>query len=164
MRFARAYFIILLVLCIFETMRLWLLAPATMASHFNALGSPDGYTSKVGFFIFEFKTVGVVVGLNLLLQILLAVLPAEWINMPNREYWLSAEHREGTLDKLSSFSAALFGGILLVLQVGFELAFYANMQKPIRFSAQWMVISIIAFIVFSFLMLASLIRSFRIPK
>jgi hypothetical protein len=51
--------------------------------------------------------------------------------MPNREYWLAPEQRYATVDRLSSFAAMLFGITLIVIQAGFELAVYANLQKPI---------------------------------
>ena len=49
MRFARAFFIIVLLLCGIETVRLWFLAPDLMASHFNVQGNPDAFVPKLCF-------------------------------------------------------------------------------------------------------------------
>ena len=163
MRIARVLFILVILLCGLETVRLWFLSPDVMAAHFNILGNPDRFVSKLEFFSFELQTVLVVIAAGIVLQILPLILPAQWINLRHREYWLSPERRAATLDRLSSFGAALFTIILLVIQAGFELAVSANLQKPIVFGAQIMVAFIVGFIILSFVMLFWLARSFRLP-
>jgi hypothetical protein len=37
----------------------------------------------------------------------------QWINMRNREYWLSPERREETVDRLSSFAAQLMVPVMI---------------------------------------------------
>lgn len=164
MRYARVFFIIIILLCGLETVRLWFLAPDVMASHFNIQGIPDAFVSKLVFFSYQAQTALVVIILSLVMQVLLMVLPAQWINMPNREYWLSPENRDAIIDRMSSFNAALFTIILLVIQAGFELAVSANLQKPIVFAAQFMVPVIVGFFILSFMMLFWLVRSFQIPS
>lgn len=164
MRYARTFFILILLFCIFETVRLWYISPPEMASHFNAQGDPDcSFVPKLQFFIFQVKTALIVVGLGIVTQILLVVVPIQMINIPNREYWLSSEQRDATIDKLSSFVAVLFAAILLMTQATFELAVSANLHTPIHFAAQLMVPVIVGFIIFTFLMLFWLVRSFRLP-
>ena len=164
MRFARAIFIIVLLLCGFEIVRLWFLAPDVMASHFNIQGNPDRFVPKLEFFGEQAQTLLVVIALGIVMLILPMILPAQWINMPNREYWLSPERREATVDRLSSFGAALFTIILVVIQAGFELAVSANLQKPIVFAAQIMAPMIVGFIILSLAMLFWLARSFHLPS
>ena len=53
MRFGRIFFIIVLLFCIFETVRLWNITPAQMASHFDIQGEPDRFSTKAQFFSFE---------------------------------------------------------------------------------------------------------------
>jgi len=163
MRFGKIFFFIMLLLCIFETARLWFLAPAQMASHFNYQGSPDGFMPKMQFFASQVQVALVVIGLGLLMQVLVLVTPVKWINTPNREYWLAPEHRDEMVENLSSFGFALFGAILLVVQVGFELSVYANLQEPVHFAAQIMLPFIAGFIIYSFVLLFLLTRSFFRP-
>jgi hypothetical protein len=163
MRFGKYLFIIVLLLCIFETARLWFLAPAQMASHFNFQGNPDGFMPKLQFFASQIQVAIVVIGLGVLMQLLVLITPARWINLPNREYWLIPEHHDALMENLSSFGFALFGGILLVVQLGFELSTYANLHAPVHFSAQIMVPAIAGFMIFSMVLLFLLTRSFRIP-
>lgn len=163
MRYARIIFIIVILVCVAESARLWFLAPSEMASHFNAQGSPDNFVSKFVFFEQEAKTFLTVLVVSFMTQVLPMVLPVELINMPNRDYWLSPEKREETIDRLSSFGAALFTVILLVIQFGFELAVSANLQDPIMFSAQKMIMAIIVMMVLSIAMLFWLANTFRVP-
>jgi Protein of unknown function (DUF1648) len=163
MRFGKYFFFIVLLLCIFETARLWFLAPAQMASHFNFQGNPDGFMPKLQFFVSQIEVALIVIGLGLVMQLLVLITPARWINLPNREYWLIPENHHALMDNLSSFGFALFGGILLVVQLGFELSTYANLQAPLHFSAQIMLPAIAGFMLYSMLLLFLLTRSFRLP-
>ena len=163
MRYARALFIIVLLACVLETVRLWFLSPDVMAAHFNIQGTPDRFVSKLEYFAFEAQTVLVMVAAGLVIQMLPFILPIGWMNIRHREYWLSPERRAATVDRLSSFGAALSTIILLVIQAGFDLAVFANLQKPIVFTAQVMTPLIAGFIILSLAMIFWLGRSFRLP-
>jgi len=163
MRFGKPFFLVVFFICIFETIRLWFLAPLQMASHFNKQGMPDGYMSKAGFFASQGQVALVVIGLGLLIQVMILIIPTSWINTPNRDYWLRPEHRNEMVEALSSFGAALFGVILLVVQVGFDLSVYANLQEPVHFSAQIMLLAIGGFFIISIILLFELTRYFLHP-
>ena len=166
MRFGRIFFIIVLLVCVFETIRLWNSSPAQMASHFDMAGNPDRFTTREQFFGFEIETMLVAVGLAVILQIAVLITPVEWINLklPNREYWLAPEHRGETIGRMSSFAAMLFGTVLLGIQAGFELAVSANLQQPIVFKAGWMLLFIAVSFLLTGLMLLWLMISFRVPS
>ena|ERR1700690_1284281 len=166
MRFGRIFFIIILAICIFETLRLWGIAPDKMASHFDIAGNPDRYSTKAQFFSFEIETMLAVVGLGLVTQVLVMITPVEWVNMrtPNREYWISPEHRDEMMDRLGSFVAILFGIVTLGVQAGFELAVTANLHQPIWFNTQIMFMVIAGLFISTFVMLFLLTNSFRIPS
>jgi hypothetical protein len=83
--------------------------------------------------------------------------------LPNRDYWLAAEHRDSVRDRLSSFAALFFGLTLLVILAGFELAVSANFRQPIVFQAQVMIPILAGFIIVSLIMLFRLARSFQSP-
>jgi uncharacterized membrane protein len=163
MRSARVFFSAVIFICAFETLRLWFVSPDVMASHFNLQGNPDSFVSKPVFFGFEALIVLVVMGFGVMTQILLMKLPVNSINIPNREYWLAPERRAATAERLGDFNAALFGLILLMIQVAFELAVTANLHDPIIFAGQIMVPMIIGFVLLTFLMLIWLTASFRLP-
>jgi uncharacterized membrane protein len=163
MRFGKVFFFIVVLFCIFDTARLWFLAPARMASHFNFQGNPDGFMPKIQFFASQLQVALTVIGLGLAMQVLVLITPVKWINAPNREYWRAPEHRDEMVENMSSFGFALFGAILLVLQISFELSTYANLQQPVHFAAQIMLPVIAGFVLFSFVLLFLLTRTFRFP-
>src|ERR1700690_678577 len=147
MRYARALFIMVLLGCVLETVRLWFLSPDVMAAHFNIQGNPDRFVSKLEFFGFEAQTLLVVIAAGLVIQVLPFILPVGWMNIRHREYWLSPERRAATVNRLSSFGAALSAVIFLLIQAAFELAVFANLQKPLVFAAQVMTPLIVGFII-----------------
>ena len=163
MRTGRIFYAIVILICVFEIARLWGIAPSQMAAHFDIQGNPDRFVSRAEFFWYQIQTVLVVIGVSIPLQVIFLVLPANLINMPNREYWLAPERRDETIGRLTSFAAMMFGIILLAVQAGFELSVKANLQTPIVFNAQWMLLTMtVAFIAIG-LMLFLLIASFRLP-
>ena len=164
MRIGRILFVGVLVLCLFEMARLWTISPLQMAAHFNALGEPDRFVPKSEFFWGQVQTLFVVVLVSLPLQVLFLVIPPNWINMPNREYWLAAERKEETLGRLSDFGSMLFAVILLALLAGFEIATYANLQTPIHFNAGLMGVVMFAAMGMIVLRLIQLVLSFKLPK
>lgn len=48
MRFGRAFYIIVLLICAIKIVRLLNIAPAQMAAHFDVLGNPDRFIPKAG--------------------------------------------------------------------------------------------------------------------
>jgi uncharacterized membrane protein len=164
MRLGRTFFVLAILFCVFETLRLWGIAPEQMAAHFNVQGNPDRFVPRDQFFWFEIQTALIVIGVSILPQLLFLVLPAELISMPNREYWLAPERRNATVDRLSSFGAILFGIILLVVHAAFEVSVQANLQQPIFFNFQLMNVIMVSSLVLIGLLLAWLIMSFRLPS
>ena len=164
MRFGRVFYIIALLICAIEIVRLWNIVPAQMAAHFDILGNPDRFVARAEFFRYQIQTIVVVIGVSILPQILFLVTPVNLINMPNREYWLAPERRADTVDRLSSFGAMMFGIILLAIQVGFELSAYANLATPIHFNLQWLLLTMLASFSVIGLMLFQLVVSFRQPS
>jgi serine/threonine-protein kinase len=147
MRLGRVFFIVVVLFCIFETMRLWTISPEQMAAHFNVEGNPDRFVPKAQFFWFQVQTLLIVIGLSIPLQLLFLFIPVNLINMPNREYWLAPERHAEIRERLSSFASILFGLILLLVHVVFELAVSANLQQPIMFNAQLMIPVMISFFI-----------------
>jgi len=164
MRYARVLFVIVIVVCVLEVIRLWFLAPDQMASHFNAQGNPDNFVPKLIFFTDQLQTVLIVIVSGVVLQILPMLLPTEWINIRNREYWLAPERRQATMERFGAFGAIFFSITLAVVQIGSELAIYASLRQPVAFATQIMIPVIVFFFVLSFILIFWFSRSFRLPS
>jgi len=163
MRVGRVFYIAVLLLCAFETVRLWNIMPPQMAAHFNIQGDPDRFVSKAQFFWFQIQTMLIVILVSLPFQVLFLVLPTSMVNIPNRDYWLAPERRTETVGRINGFGSMMFGVILLTVQSAFEISAYANLRTPITFDVQLMGMVMTLFFVVILLMLVWLIFSFRLP-
>ncbi len=76
--------------------------PDRVASHFDASGEPDGFSSKTTHTV---MMIGLQLGMLLMFLVLglcCKYLPASLINIPNREYWLAPERRPSTTTTLNT--------------------------------------------------------------
>jgi uncharacterized membrane protein len=104
------------------------LLPERMASHFSGGGEPNGWMS-CSTDLFLFGALGA--GLPLLFFILALVtrfIPAQFINLPHREYWLSPERRGETSTFITR--QMLWMGCLMVLFLA--LTIEANRLTPVH--------------------------------
>jgi len=94
--------------------------PARVAVHFGAHGLANGWQTRDGYAL---AMIVLIVALPLSLVALLAWLPrlgACFANLPNKDYWLAPERREGTFERLTRF-AALLGVVLVVFLTAVHL-------------------------------------------
>ena len=142
----------------------WNLLPERVAIHFGAGGVPDGWGSSL-------TATGLSVGLSLLLFGLLTRsddlvrrVPARWINLPNRAYWLAPERREATAvrlhERLQAFGTALFGFLL----VAEWLTLQANLSDPVRLDEPLFLVALGSFLAYTLYWTWSLVRAFRRPS
>jgi Protein of unknown function (DUF1648) len=138
--------------------------PERVASHFGSDDDPDGWMTRNGylFFILSFVLVYPVL-IGFLIGFLPRVRP-EWVNFPNRDYWLAPERRDDSLEFLSAHGY-WFSCLLLVLVVGIHWAvLVANGSDPptlpIRIFAPLLTGFIVGFIVW----LIVIFRRFRKPQ
>ncbi len=163
MRLPRIFFITTFLVCATDTFRLWFIAPAIMAAHFNVQGLPDRFDAKGSIFYLEIQIMLIILAAVIVTEGLIYILPIQAINLPNREYWLAPERRAATIARVGSFSEIIFGSALIVMQVAFELAISANLHTPIVFAAQYLIPVIFGFLLFNSIALILFALSFRLP-
>jgi hypothetical protein len=123
--------------------------PSVMASHFGFSGSPNGWQALSGFFIMELF-VGALAGfLAFVFPRTLSAIPTSLINLPNKEYWLSADRRESTLAYFR-VHFAWFGCALLAFVVAvMELTFRANLNTPHHLNNTAFIAALVTFLAFT---------------
>ncbi|MGC4046244.1 MAG: DUF1648 domain-containing protein [Armatimonas sp.] len=135
--------------------------PERMASHFGSDGHADGWMTKASIAQFQLGMTGFMAFLFLGLSKLLNILPADVINMPNREYWLSPARRAATIDMLGA-EMARFGTILMVFLLGVqEATFRANINHTYKLGPLFFV-CLFGFLGFTVVWLIGFYRRFRV--
>ena len=104
--------------------------PAVVASHFAAGGAADGSMSRSEYATFIVTLVVAVPSLLFLGGILAARLPARFVNVPNRRYWLAPERRADTVASLGKFGVACAYLTLGLLCAIHGLVVHANSLRP----------------------------------
>ncbi len=109
--------------------------PDRVASHFGADGAVDGWSSR-------HELVGIMLSVTALMLLLfeglawlVPRLPAEWINLPNREYWLAPGRRDATLARIRADLLEIGALTLLWLVVLNELVLRTNLGPEPRLGA-----------------------------
>ncbi len=106
--------------------------PEVVASHFNGHGMANGWQTKPAFF-------GVFVGVSVLAAVIgfgiprvIAALPPQLINLPNKAYWLAPGQLATTMEFLKNFFAWFGCAVLVVIIVTFDYAIQSNLHPDHR--------------------------------
>lgn len=112
--------------------------PGKVASHFGAAGEAQGWSSRTTLVGVHLATLTGTALLMLGLPWLLGVLPARWISLPHRDYWLAPGRRDETLRWIGR-QMLWFGSATLALLIGVgDLAFRANLRpRPALGNSVW---------------------------
>lgn len=151
-------FIILLALCIAHAVYYYPLLPDRVASHFGASGQPDAWSGKETFVKIYIAVVAFIAILFPGIGFILRKTPASLINLPNKEYWLSPERVQKTIDVLSRQFLWFGSATLLLLLDIFHQSFKVHLGKAQ--ALEHPVASIVAYVVFSVLWSVGLIVKF----
>ncbi|WP_316366088.1 DUF1648 domain-containing protein [Candidatus Thiodiazotropha sp. CDECU1] len=137
--------------------------PDRVAIHFGQGGMPDGWASSLTGTL-------IMLGVHCLLFCslyfsprLLALVPAKWVSLPNRDYWLRPERHSQAIVKFSQymwqFGTALF---MFMLFTGL-LSLKANLSDPVRLDEGPLLVALVVFLIYTGYWTLRLLRAFRIP-
>jgi uncharacterized membrane protein len=102
--------------------------PESVATHFDAGGTPDGWSSRSGWAVSYVLLISVMAGLFVGLVYLLPRLPPSTVSLPNRDYWLAPERRADTYGRLGTH-LLIMGAVTNLFNVGvMHLTVTANRQ------------------------------------
>jgi F0F1-type ATP synthase membrane subunit a len=159
----RAVFIVSFLANVVLAIVSWLILPEQVAIHFGQGGLPDSWASNL-------TSTFIMLGLHSLVFCslyfspkLFQLVPAKWISLPNRQYWLKPEHSSQAIEKFSrhiwQFGTTLF---LFMFFLGL-LSLKANLSDPVRLDEGPLLSALVIFLAYTGYWSFTLIRSFRIP-
>ncbi len=151
-------FIVLLLLCIAQVTYYYPLLPDRVASHFGASGRPDAWSSKESFVKIYFIVVVFIVLLFPGIGLMLRKIPTSLMNLPNKDYWLSPERSQDTIDVLSRQFLWFGSATLMLLLDIFHQSFRVHLGKAQ--TLEHPVASIVVYVGFSVLWSIALIVKF----
>jgi uncharacterized membrane protein len=103
--------------------------PEKVASHFGPSGRPDAWSTKTAFMIFYFVMLGVQAILFLGIGFGMSKIPISLINLPNKEYWLSEERKQETVDFMFSYFLWFGSATFIFLLDIYYQCFQVNLGK-----------------------------------
>ncbi|MBL8889223.1 MAG: DUF1648 domain-containing protein [Planctomycetaceae bacterium] len=141
----------------------WPQLPDRMATHFDPQGNPNDWMDRA-------SAVGLCVGLIVFLplffigiSVAIRWLPVSTINLPHREYWLSAERRDESLRWMTGWMIWFSVAITIFLVAINHLIFVANRDaRPL--SAVWFWAFLSAFMLTTAALIVLVYRRFGRPK
>ncbi len=89
--------------------------------------------------------------------------PPKWINLPNKEYWLSPANMPQTIEKIQGFMWQFGVAVFLLLLIISLLSLQANMAKPVRLNNRVFLPALVAFFGYVIWWTTGFFRAFRIP-
>lgn len=106
--------------------------PATVASHFNAAGTPDGWMSRQGYLSFV-QIFGLGLPLAIVAGFALSTRLPDWmVNLPHKQFWLGPGQRHETRLFLVRQSVWLSCLTLLLVAGAHGLTLLANESQPVQ--------------------------------
>ena len=159
-RFPTLLYFMMLILGLLQWAHVYPLLPETMASHFTANGTPNGWQPKQVFFLLSSIVIAVTAFPTFLAPRKIAKRPPDRINLPNKVYWLAPEHQEETWRFISTQMAWFGCGLLFVLLYGMSQAINFNLPNIRHFDSQAMLYVLGGFLLFVVLWLAHFLRHF----
>jgi len=137
--------------------------PSVVASHFNGRGAANGWETKQAFFQVLIIVSVIMVVIGFAIPKLISFLPAQLINVPNKNYWLAPERAAETMAFFETtfawFACALFLFNILV----FDYAIQINLdpQHPPTSARFWYALT--GFLVFTFAWTIRMLIKFLSP-
>jgi len=133
-----------------------------VASHFDAQGKPDAFSSKEQFFLVYGLTMGFVFASLLVTIPLMNIIPVKYINIPHREYWLTAERLGEARAKIRKAMWWMCVATALLSTGVLELVIQSNLRGA-SFSSGSMLCLMGAYMTFTVIWLVRMMTSFKPP-
>lgn len=159
----KAFLTIFLLTILFNILS-YVMLPDKVAIHFGRGGRADSWASKdLNLLLF--------LGMEILMFLifwyspaLVMKIPAKWVNLPNKSFWLAEENKPLTKQKLESlmpeFGIAMFVFFLFISILTLD----ANLSDPVKLNESMFLLELIIFLVYTVYWCIKFYKSFRVPK
>lgn len=136
--------------------------PPVVASHFGVGGAPDAFLPRGVFLAVFAGAFALIAAVGFGATWLVEHLPAERVNLPNRDYWLTPDRRAFAASRFAAYNevfAAALGCLFVAVDV---LVFRANVERaPLDEVSFFALLGV--FFTFVIGWLVQLSRAFRVP-
>ncbi len=137
--------------------------PGRVASKFGAAGQPMAWSERAPFLTGHIFSLLFTAVLFVGVRLAVCRLPAAWINLPHRDYWLAPEREEATRRALGDWLLALGTAVLVFLAVTGHLVMRANLAPEPRLGRAFTPLLLVWLGVMAALVLG-VYRHFRLPR
>jgi len=163
-RVPRLVLLALLAACAIQAVYYYPQLPPNLASHFDAAGHANGWSSKAGFFVLQALILLVLAGAFAVLPARLHRFPNRLINLPHKDYWLAPERREATLGAVADAMTWFGCAALLLMLAVMHLVIRFNLERQAAFPSAptWALLA--GFGLCAVLLMVRLLRLTRRPR
>jgi len=98
------------------------LMPERVASHFNAQGIANGWMPKDALLWTN-------IGIYFFMAALFTLIPVQWMNFPNRSYWLAPERAAATEALMSASYSRMGAATIIFLILVMQMVYQANLTS-----------------------------------
>jgi serine/threonine-protein kinase len=136
--------------------------PPVVASHFDLSGTPDATMPRDQFTKLFLAIMVLTSGSMALLPMLIAKLPPQMINIPNRMYWLAPDRIVETKQILQAYLLIFASKLCCFMAVIFWLIVQAHLHNPPQLSTQYVMAATGVFVLMTILWSLKLSARFKI--
>lgn len=159
-RLPKLLFVLLVLLAAVRFSYFYPQLPEVVQSHFDGQGNANGWQTKPVFFAFFVGLTVLAVFVIFGLPALIRALPAEVMNVSNKQYWFGPERREASQQFVSSWFAWFGCAVFLVGCYAFDYAAKSNLRPRDRPDATQFAYVLIMFFVFTVVWIIRVFRRF----
>ena len=164
MKKARTVLDIVFLIVIVFNLASWIFLPDNVATHFGRGGRPDGWMSK-GTHVIIFTGLMILIYLSFVFSPkILDTVPAKYISMPNREYWLTDENRPEAIRRMAVLMFG-FGTVTGILMLAVSiLTVAANLSETVRLNEGISYLLFLLYLGYTVWWVVRLLIAFKVPE
>jgi uncharacterized membrane protein len=137
--------------------------PDHVATHFGLGGQPDDWMSKEVSLVFFLVVKTMLFLLIWYTPAMVTRLPSRWVNLPNKDYWLTESTMPQVKEKLDrlmpEFGAAIMAFFIMVKLLVLD----ANLSEPVQLNERVFLAGLGLFLAYVVFWTIRIYRGFRIP-